>query len=84
MDKAVGHKTGNIVYWNAVANAKFYQVYRLRSGETTWTLLTNTGSLAYKDTTAEVGVKYYYKVVARNGDIKSGMNISSVSAIRPN
>jgi fibronectin type 3 domain-containing protein len=83
MEKAVGHATGNIIYWNAVKNAKLYQVYRLRSGETSWTLLKNTGSLAYKDETAEVGVKYYYKVVARNGDIKSGMNITSVSAVRP-
>ena len=77
------HVTGNIVRWNAVEGAKLYQVYRLQSGSTTWTLLTNTGSLAYKDTTAEVAVKYYYKVVARNGSLKSSMNITSVSAVRP-
>jgi fibronectin type 3 domain-containing protein len=83
MKSAAGHKTGIIVSWNAVENALLYQVYRRAADETSWTLITNTGSLAYKDTTAEVGVKYYYKVVARNGDIKSSLNIAAVSAIRP-
>lgn len=83
MTKAIGHATGNIIYWEAVENAKIYQVYRRAADETTWTLIKNTGSLGYKDTGAESGVKYYYKVVARNGDLRSGMNISAVSAIRP-
>ena len=83
MKSATGHTTGNIIYWNAVENAKLYQVYRRAADGTTWELLTNTGSLGYKDTSAEVGVKYYYKVVARNGDVKSSMNIAAVSAIRP-
>ena len=83
MDRALGHRTGNIIYWNAVENAKLYQVYRRAADSNTWELLVNTGSLGYKDTSAEVGVKYYYKVVARNGDVKSGMDIAAVSAIRP-
>ena len=83
MDSAQGHITGNIIRWNAVSGAKLYQVYRLTSGESSWILLKNTGSLAYKDTDAKVGVRYYYKVVARNGDAMSSMNIASVSAVRP-
>jgi fibronectin type 3 domain-containing protein len=83
MESATGHSTGIIVRWAAVENAKLYQVYRRAADETSWTLLTNTGSLGYKDTTAEVGVKYYYKVVARNGDVKSSMDIAAVSAVRP-
>ena len=76
------HKTGNIIYWNAVNNAKIYQVYRLENGS--WVLLKNTGSTAYKDETAPVGVKCYYKIVARNGDIKSDIaTTTSASAIRP-
>ena len=83
MDSAQGHSSGIIVRWNAVKNARLYQVYRLRAGTTNWELLTNTGSTAYKDTSARSGVRYYYKVVARNGDVKSSMNIASVSAVRP-
>ena len=83
MKSAMGHTTGNIIYWNAVENAQLYQVYRRAADSNTWELLTNTGSLGYKDTTAEVGVKYYYKVVARNGDVKSTLDIAAVSAIRP-
>ena len=83
MISAQGHSTGIIVKWNPVGGAQLYQVYRLKSGTTTWELITNTGSTGYKDTTAVSGVRYYYKVVARSGNIKSGMNIDSVSAVRP-
>lgn len=77
-----GHATGNIIRWNAVENAKLYQVYRLEGGS--WVLLKNTGSLAYKDETAAVGVKQYYKIVARNGDVKSDISAtSSAWVIRP-
>ena len=55
---------------------------RLEGGS--WVLLKNTGSLAYKDETAAVGVKQYYKIVARNGDIKSDISAtSSAWVIRP-
>ena len=83
MISADGDSTGNLVKWNPVANARFYQVYRLESGQTTWTLLKNTSATEYKDEQARVGVRSYYKVVARNGDVKSGMNIASVGAVRP-
>lgn len=83
MIQAVGHSSGIIVSWNAVENAKLYQIYRRASNESAWTLLKNTGSLAYKDTEAVSGVRYYYKVVARNGDVCSTLDISAVSAIRP-
>lgn len=66
-----GHRTGNIIYWNAVDGATLYQVYRLDNGA--WTLLKNTGSLSYKDETAPVGVKCYYKIVARNGNASSNI-----------
>jgi fibronectin type 3 domain-containing protein len=82
INKAVGHTTGNILYWDAVDGAKLYQVYRLDSGA--WTLLKNTGSLAYKDETAPAGVKSYYKIVARNGEIKSDIAATaSTGVVRP-
>ena len=83
MTEAVGHSTGNIVSWEPVAGASLYQVYRLPSGGTSWTLIKNTGSVSYKDAEAEVGVRYYYKVRARDGEKMSSLNISSVSAVRP-
>ena len=80
--KTVGHSTGNILYWNEVSGAKLYQVFRLNGGS--WQLLKNTGGLAYKDETAPVGVKCYYKIVARNGDLKSDIaTTASASATRP-
>ena len=83
MQSAQGHSTGIIVRWNPVGGATLYQVYRLQSGTSSWKLLTNTGSTGYKDTTAVPGIRYYYKVVARYGELKSSLNIDSVSAVRP-
>jgi hypothetical protein len=77
--KTIGHSTGNILYWNAVDGAKLYQVYRLNG--TTWELLKNTGSLAYKDTTAPKGVACYYKIVARNGDVKSDIKTTTSTRV---
>lgn len=79
---AQAHVTGNIIRWEPATNAVFYQVLRLKSGETSWTLLKNTSGTAYKDETAEVGVKYYYKIRSRNGTLMSSLSVPSVSAIR--
>lgn len=70
MTEAVGHVTGNIVRWEAVEGARLYQLFRRAANESTRTLVTNTGSTAYKDTTAQSGVRYYYKVVACSFSIK--------------
>ena len=67
--KTIGHGSGNILYWDAVENALIYQVYRLNG--TSWEFLKNTGSLGYKDETAPESVKCYYKIIARNGAVKS-------------
>ena len=83
MSGTTAHVTGNIVRWQVVTGAKLYQVYRRAASESNWTLLTNTGSLAYKDTSAQVGVRYYYKVRARLGELMSSLNIQAVSAVRP-
>lgn len=83
MTKILAHKTGNIVYWEAVTDGDVYQIYRRANNETSWTLIKNTRSLAYKDESAKVGVKYYYKVRARNGDLMSSLDITALSAVRP-
>ena len=83
MSEPQPHVTGNIIRWEKVEYAAFYQVLRLDPGSSTWTLLKNTSGTAYKDETAETGIKYYYKVRARKGDLMSTMAIQSVSAIRP-
>jgi hypothetical protein len=71
--------SGNILSWNAVDGAKLYQVYRLNG--TTWELLKNTGSLGYKDETAPKGVACYYKIVARDGDIKSDIKTTTSTRV---
>ena len=78
----VGHSTGNILYWEPVENAVQYQVYRLENGK--WFLIETTSFLGYKDETAEPGLNYCYKVVAKNGDIKSDITTTAfVSITRP-
>jgi hypothetical protein len=79
--KTIGHKTGNILYWDAVDNAKFYQVFRRTSGQP-FEFVTNTTSLAYKDTTAEPGVTYIYAVKAANGSLRSETYSNQVSVVR--
>ena len=81
--QTIAHTTGNILYWDPVENAKIYQVYRRAADEDQWTLIKNTGSLGYKDTEALPGVKYYYDVVARNGEDRSEMNTREISMVRP-
>ena len=79
---AQGHESGNILYWSAVPNANIYQVYRLNGDK--WVFLDNTRALGYKDTTAEAGVKHYYKVIARRGTVISDIKTTqSASATRP-
>jgi fibronectin type 3 domain-containing protein len=84
INRTIPHTSGNILYWDAVDGSDIYQIYRLRSGETSWTLQKNTRSLGYKDETAVAGLKYYYKIVARNGDVKSDIKTTvSVGMVRP-
>ena len=83
MTGAQGTSAGNVVSWGAVGGANLYQVYRLRAGESGWQLIGNTTALSYQDTTAETGVRYYYKVIARYGNVKSNLNMDAVSAVRP-
>jgi fibronectin type 3 domain-containing protein len=63
----IGHKTGNILYWNAVDGAKTYVVYR-RSAGNTFEQIAKTSSTGFKDTTAAPGVDYVYMVRACVGD----------------
>ena len=67
--------------WNKVSGAVLYQLYRRAADETSWTLIKNTGSLAYKDEAAPVGVASYYKIVARNGDVKSDIKTTTSTRV---
>lgn len=81
MNSASAYPDGILIRWTGVSNAVYYEVYRHAADETGWTHLRNTGSLAFKDTTAEAGVKYYYKVRARSGSVVSSLDIAAVSAV---
>lgn len=76
------HLTGNILYWNAAADAKFYQIFRRTSGKS-FEFLVNTGGTAYKDETAEPGVAYIYAIKAHNGSVKSPNYSNTVTMMRP-
>lgn len=82
INKTNAHKTGNILYWNGVSGAKFYQIFRRTSGQP-FEWLTNTGSVAYKDETAKAGTQYIYAIKAHNGSAKSAAYSNSVTMTRP-
>ena len=68
------------ITWNEVEGAESYRVYRKVSGGSWKRLSTETGT-SYLDTTAESGVKYSYRVRAKNGDVLSS-NKLSISILR--
>lgn len=80
MVSAKAYEDGIIVRWNSVSGATMYQLFRRAADENEWTRICNTGKTAYKDTTAEEGVRYYYKTLARNGGMTSTLNIDAVGA----
>lgn len=80
---AYGHESGIILSWEAAAEGVVYQVFRLESGTSSWIHLENTGETSYKDTTAEIGVRYYYKVRAVKGGFIGNLSLVSATAVRP-
>lgn len=53
-----------VVKWNKVTGAKKYEVYRATSQNGSYTKVKTVTATSYKDTTAQVGTTYYYKVRA--------------------
>ena len=71
------------ITWNAVTDAKEYQVYRSTTGlDGSFTKAFTTTGTSYTNTGAKAGTKYYYKVraVFNNGVIG---NLSSPVSITP-
>ena len=50
--------------WKAVSGADAYRVYRATSKSGSYTRISSTSSTGFTDSTAKLGKKYYYKVVA--------------------
>jgi len=69
--------------WEAVDGADRYTVYRSTSASSGFKELATTKKLACTDSSAKLGVKYYYKVKATNSDasVKSAYS-NCVSGIR--
>jgi hypothetical protein len=82
INKTVAHKTGNILYWDKVDGAKFYQIFRRTSGKS-FEWVANTSGLAYKDTTAEAGVSYIYAIKAYNNGVRSADYSNQRTVTRP-
>ncbi len=71
------------VSWDKVDGASSYEVYRKKSGESSYNQIGTTTSLSYTDTTASSGVTYVYMARAINGDFKgtySGVTILYLKA----
>ena len=60
--------SGNIrLQWDSVANATSYQLFRSTKRDTGYTQVCTTTANGFTDTTAQVGVLYYYKLKAFTG-----------------
>jgi|GEM_PF-3888529 len=55
-----------IVSWNSVADASSYKVYRSQYSSSNYQYLSTDTSSPYYDTSATVGINYYYKLKAYN------------------
>ena len=68
------------ITWNAVAAAESYNVYRKAPGGS-WVRISNETGTVYVDATAQSGVKYSYRVLAKNGSVLSS-NKQSITFLR--
>jgi len=74
------------VTWTNVTDAEKYEIYRRKSGES-WNdaiLVDTSTSTFYTDTGLKAGTKYFYRVVAVNGSLKSEQSDSNSSYTKPN
>ncbi len=71
-------KKGICISWNKVAGANIYRVYRKLSGTSKWTILKDTKSLSFTDTTAVPGKKYEYTVKATSNGYWSSNSGKSI------
>lgn len=60
----ISTSNGVVLSWNAVEGAASYQVYRTTGSNTDFDKIATVTGTTYKDTSAVVGTKYYYKVRA--------------------
>jgi fibronectin type 3 domain-containing protein len=72
------------VTWSASISANYYQVYRNTANTTigATTLTTNQADSPYDDTSAEIGMTYYYWVKACSGDGCSDYSTSDIGFLR--
>lgn len=77
--------------WDAIRGATAYRVYRAESQDGPFKLMKTTTSASYKNTNAEVGKTYYYKVKAicdnsaadsAYSDVKSGFCILPAPVVK--
>lgn len=61
---------GPKITWGKITGAKKYYVYR-KTKSTSWKYLASTSSTSYVDSSAKSGTKYYYAIVAVDGDSRS-------------
>ena len=71
--------TGKVVLsWGKVSGAAKYEIYRATSKTGTYSRQSSTTSTTYTNTSAEVGIQYYYKVraVAKDGSYANSKIVS--------
>lgn len=67
-------------FWNPVAGAEGYYVYRKVDDKGTWSYIGKTSSTLFRDANVQNGSKYTYTVKAYYGNSTSSFNYTGVSA----
>ena len=65
IDDVVGEIT---LDWDSVTNANRYELYRSTSSATTGNIIYSNNTLRYTDTSATIGITYFYRIKACNDD----------------
>ena len=66
----------NKLTWKAIDGAVAYEVYRASSEDSEYKLMKTTSSTEYTNTSAKVGNRYWYKVIAVASDTKANSDFS--------
>lgn len=82
--KITSVKNNQIAFsWNAVKNIQSYCIYRSTSPKSGFSKLNSSNTNSYVDTTASMGVVYYYYVTSYDGYESDRSNIVSVRSSLP-
>jgi len=80
---AMVNSSGIIVEWSSVSNATGYRIYRSTGSSGNYTQIGISAVNSYNDYAIQLGMTYYYKVSAYNGNVEGPQSNNPASATTP-